>query len=478
MTLSGNAESVLAADKRIGIYTRAVEDLLHGNYAVELPTQPSDEIGRLGLALQHLADEVESVNLQNKQLDYITQQINSGLLLDDILQYVYDAFKEIIPYDRIGFSVIEDDGTCLNVRARWAKSALPNVRLQVGYFAPLAGSSLEEIMRTGKPRIINDLQAYAQCKPSSQSTQLVLREGIRSSLTCPLIVNGHPTGFMFFSSAMPGTYAEVHVDLFTRIAGQLSVILEKGYLVSDILQQRAEIERQNEELRRANDLKNTFLGIAAHDLRNPLGNIRLAAEILLNDTFKLPEQVRHEILTDVAQQVSYMVSLLNDLLDVSHIESGKLKLEIRAIDVGNFLNETVERHNRLASPKGTKINLNDVLPGSAAADPMRLRQVLDNLISNAVKYSPPASEIQVRAACSESHWRIEIEDQGPGISAKDRQRLFQDFARLSAMPTGGEQSTGLGLSITRRVVEAHHGEIGVESDPGQGAVFWFTVPAA
>jgi signal transduction histidine kinase len=112
------------------------------------------------------------------------------------------------------------------------------------------------------------------------------------------------------------------------------------------------------------------------------------------------------------------------------------------------------------------------------ADPLRLRQVMDNLISNAVKFSPPGSVVRVRASRQDAAWRIEVQDQGPGITPKDRQRLFQDFARLSAAPTGGEKSVGLGLAITRRVVKAHGGQIGVDSEPGRGATFWFTAPTA
>jgi signal transduction histidine kinase len=107
---------------------------------------------------------------------------------------------------------------------------------------------------------------------------------------------------------------------------------------------------------------------------------------------------------------------------------------------------------------------------------LRLRQVVDNLISNAVKYSPPGSQVWVRAERTSDGWRIHVKDQGPGITPQDRQRLFQDFARLSAKPTGGEKSTGLGLAITHRVVAAHGGQIGVDSEPGLGADFWFTLP--
>ena len=145
-------------------------------------------------------------------------------------------------------------------------------------------------------------------------------------------------------------------------------------------------------------------------------------------------------------------------------------------DVEKLLTDAVKRNQFLADAKNTQILLETISPGKALIDISRMRQVLDNLISNAVKYSPPESKIRIRAIKRLNCWRVEIEDQGPGIPPEEHDRLFKDFSRLSNKPTGGEQSTGLGLSITRRVVEAHHGSIGVVPNPVQGSTFWFEIP--
>jgi signal transduction histidine kinase len=364
----------------------------------------------------------------------------------------------------------------VQVRACWAKSDQPVLKLTKGYSAPLAGSSLETIMTTGQPRIINDLLEYLEQKPDSDSSRLIVAEGMRSSLTCPLIANGIPVGFIFFSSIEPNTYADAHVDIFKRIAGQLSVIVEKGRLVSELSAQKAAIEKQNEELHRLNELKNTFLGIAAHDLRSPIGFIRMIVHFLLDASDELSEAELKSFLNDIETQANYMLVFLNDLLDVTQIEAGKLNLNLESVDLDDLLRETVHRHARMAAPKGTQVLLEPDSTGQVTADPTRLRQVVDNLISNAVKYSPPGSTVKVSVQQTEEGWRVNVQDQGPGLTAEDRQHLFQDFARLSARPTGGEKSIGLGLAITRRVVEAHGGKIGVDSEPGQGANFWFTLP--
>ncbi len=470
-------DMTLTSQQQIAACVTLVERLIRGEYDLEPPAAPmqdADGLGRLGERLATLAVTLRQRSEEQRRLDHITARINAGLLLDDVLRNLYDDFRTLIPYNRIGLALIEDDGQL--VRARWAKSDQSPIKLRRGYSAPLAGSSLETIIATGQPRIINDLEDYLRRKPHSDSTRLIVAEGIRSSLTCPLYADGQPVGFLFFSSIEPHTYDHAHIDLFQRIAAQLAVIVEKGCLVSDLARQKAASDRQNAELQRLNEMKNTFLGIAAHDMRSPLGVIEMAMNFLLDPAMAATEEERQIILGDVKRQVEHMLVLIDGLLDVTQIESGRLELNIEAVDLGGFLAEAVARHARLAAAKGTRVELVDAPPGPARADPFRLRQVLDNLVSNAVKYAPAGSLVQIGAARLDSGWRVTVQDEGPGITPKDRERLFQDFARLSAQPTGGEPSTGLGLAITRRIVEAHGGEIGVESVPGQGATFWFTLP--
>jgi signal transduction histidine kinase len=247
-------------------------------------------------------------------------------------------------------------------------------------------------------------------------------------------------------------------------------------LQRELAKKNAEQEALNRELQRLNELKNTFLGMAAHDLRGPLANIKMAAGFLLDSTDShLPEDYR-QLLDDIASQSRYMLVLVADLLDVTQIETGKLELNRIPVEVADFLAQAVQRQAQIATTKGTGVVLRPVPAGRMWADPFRLRQVIDNLISNAVKFSPPGSTVSVSADPAPGHWRINVADEGPSITEEDRQYLFQDFARLSARPTGGEASTGLGLAISRRVVEAHGGQIGVDTEPGQGSNFWFTVP--
>jgi signal transduction histidine kinase len=461
-------------DSRIALYAQIIERLKRGEYEVDVPLDPHDEIGQLSAALRELAQTLAAHSRELQSLNQITARMNAGLLLDEILEHLYQDFRGILPYNRIGLALIEDDGQI--VRSYWDKSDQTVMQLEKGYAAPLAGSSLETIIATGQPRILNDLVAYLERKPESKSTRLILAEGIRSSLTCPLLANGVPVGFIFFSSIQPNTYADVHVEIFKRIAQQLAVIVEKGRLASELVAQKAAIEKQNQELRRLNTLKNAFLGMAAHDLRNPLALIQSSLALLLDPDSHFTEAQREYLHRAMERQAHHMLALLDDLLDVTEIESESLTLKLKAVDLGQFLNESVELHNELARPKGTCVVLETAPPGTVVADPDRLDQLMDNLISNAVKYSPPGSTVRVSAHRLDSGWRVSVKDEGPGITEQDRQRLFHDFARLSARPTGGEKSIGLGLAIARRIVDAHGGQVGVDSEPGHGATFWFTLP--
>lgn len=246
-------------------YVKFAEQLKEGDYTPDIPITPSGEMKQLGLALQELAHMLERRYRELQQLDQINSHINAGLLLDDILEQVYQNFHGIIPYNRIGLSLIQADGKI--VRARWAKSDQPAISLPGNYTAPLAGSSLQTIVDTGRPRIINDLAEYLRAKPDSKSTRLIFAEGIRSSLTCPLIVNNIPVGFIFFSSIYPDTYTNVHVEIFQKIATQLSVIVEKGRLVSELADQKEAIERQHEELHHLYMLQEEYLQQAARVTR-------------------------------------------------------------------------------------------------------------------------------------------------------------------------------------------------------------------
>jgi len=233
-----------AREDRIAKLIEVAEALREGRFGVDVPGDAGgDDVGRLGAAMKGLSLSLERRWREVEELDLVSNRVSAGVLLDEVLEEFYREAKGIFPYDRIGISLLEDGGRTL--RARWAKSSLGPLRLGGGYAAPMEGSSLEEILATGRPRILNDLCAYLAARPSSASTRLVVEEGVRSSLTCPLVAGGVPIGFLFFSSALTGAYADAHVGAYQRIAGQLSVLVEKARLVSELSAQKGALEVRN-----------------------------------------------------------------------------------------------------------------------------------------------------------------------------------------------------------------------------------------
>jgi signal transduction histidine kinase len=232
-----------------------------------------------------------------------------------------------------------------------------------------------------------------------------------------------------------------------------------------------------DQLSKANAAKDRFLGMCAHDLRNPLSSIRGLAELLGENAIGdiTPEQ--REIVQTIHGASQSMLQLVNELLDVATIEAGHLKLD----KVPTSVVEIVERSVHLSNIEAAKKNMRVELV-AAVGDPMvevdrnKMRQVVDNLISNAVKYSPKGSVITVQIHSDDFAAGFAVRDNGPGIPENERHKLFRDYGRLSTTPTGGEKATGLGLAICRKIVEAHQGTIGVNNLPGHGAEFFVSLP--
>jgi PAS domain S-box-containing protein len=178
-----------------------------------------------------------------ENLAKLTGKEDSAVMLEDVLEQMFESLQTLLPYDRIGYALVEDDGR--TARSIWMRSKLPGVEIPVGYSARLEGSSLQAVLESGRPRILNDLEAYLREHPDSENTRLIVAEGMRSSLTCPLIAMGKPVGFLFFSSTTPHTYGDVHVELYLRIAEHLSVIIEKSRLYRQVVAAKREVEAQN-----------------------------------------------------------------------------------------------------------------------------------------------------------------------------------------------------------------------------------------
>lgn len=232
------------------------------------------------------------------------------------------------------------------------------------------------------------------------------------------------------------------------------------------------------QLSAANTAKNRLLGMVAHDLRGPLASIRGLTDFLSDGSLGpiTPDQV--DIVKMIQDTSQSLLTMVNEYLDVSVIESGELKIQAEERPIADLLTRSVYLNNINAARKGSHIELAGAGDAVLRIDADKIRQVVDNLLSNAIKFSPPNSTIQVRMERDARHYSVLVRDQGPGIPENERHKLFKDFGQTSVKPTAGEKSTGLGLAICKRIMESHGGSIAAESVPAGGSVFKITFPLA
>jgi signal transduction histidine kinase len=235
-----------------------------------------------------------------------------------------------------------------------------------------------------------------------------------------------------------------------------------------------ELSRVNEELLKTQKMQDEVQRIAVHDLKNPLQTIMGYADLLCRQNPESPAGVR--LGGEISQASKRMLTLVNEMLEISRIETSDIKLDLQAVDIGALAVQVADGFANQMLNKGQKLDL-AVEPGCLAmGDPAWLKVIFENLISNAVKFSPGQASITVAVNCRGKAALVTVKDHGPGLTADDKKRLFGKFQRLSAKPTGGESSTGLGLSIAEQLVRRHGGRIWAESEIGQGSAFYVELP--
>ncbi|MDD5227840.1 MAG: hybrid sensor histidine kinase/response regulator [Methylococcales bacterium] len=260
--------------------------------------------------------------------------------------------------------------------------------------------------------------------------------------------------------------------LFARVKTHLA--MKK---MQDLLKEKATIlEETNDNLIKINTQKDRFLGVVAHDLRNPLTVIQGYCDLLLTESLNADEVV--DMLQTMDRSIVQMCNLVADLLDVSQVNLGKFTLQKERIDLASYMYSIVKPNQLLAKRKKITLFLSPIDEKALGYfDPHRIRQVITNLLSNSIKFSDPETTVTLSVECNEANYLIfKVKDQGKGIKEEEIPYVFGEFQKTSTTSTAGEQSTGLGLAICRSIVLAHEGEIKCESVIHQGSCFSFQIP--
>ena len=251
----------------------------------------------------------------------------------------------------------------------------------------------------------------------------------------------------------------------------------RGRELERVVRERTkELSRVNEELLQANRVQEELQRIAVHDLKNPLQAIMGAADLIKRQNRELQGGVM--LAEKISLSSKRMLGLINQMLELSRCERGDIRLELQTVDIGELIELAGAGFSEQMQQKGQVLDLALEPRCLVLGDLEWLKEIFDNLISNAVKFSPLQTVIAISARCREKTVLVAVRDQGPGLTAWDKAKLFGKFQRLSAKPTGGESSTGLGLSIVEQLVRKHGGRIWAEGEPGQGSTFYVELPRA
>lgn len=328
-------------------------------------------------------------------------------------------------------------------------------------FTRLTGYTREEVL--GKtPRIL-------QGPDSDPETRAVLRAALeKQEAVRTTIVNYSKSGKQYWLdiNIIPLKNSEGNVTHFAAIERDLT----------ESKQAEKEIRNQNKQLQELNDTKNKFLGIASHDLRNPVYVIKTFSEVLKDGGVGDLNGKQKELVEKIFNSCNYMRSLLENLLDISKIESGIIELNLKVQDLNLLAKTQVELNQILAQKKNIQLHLDPGDIPKVSMDENAMVQVVGNFIGNAIKFSPSNTDIYISTRLEDSHIWFSVRDEGPGLSEDDQKLLFGEFQTLSAKPTGGEKSTGLGLAIVKKIINLHQGEVGAESKLGTGSTFFFKLP--
>ena len=473
--------------------TRAAEKIADGDLSVQAEVRSTDEIGTLGTAFnsmttqlrdlvetleirvrertQQLAVQNESLQLRSRQLQTVAEvarSIVSTREVDTLLNQVTRLVSDRFGFYHAGIFLLDENNEYAVLRAANSEGGRRMLdrrhRLRVGQVGIVG-----YVTGTGEPRIATDVgeDAVFFNNPDLPAT--------RSEMALPLKLGGVIIGALDVQSTESNAFTEADVTLFTTLADQISVAIENANAY--------EISQQTlEEMKELDRVKSQFLANMSHELRTPLNSVIGFSRVILKGIDGPINETQEQDITAIYNSGLHLLNMINEILDLSKIEAGKMELQIDDVEISNVVNNAVNSASGLIKGKPIQLvtRVEPDLP-SIKGDELRLSQVLTNLLGNAVKFTEKGS-ITIEAGLHHTEDNadeilITVADTGIGIAPEDQGKLFQRFSQVDDSPTRRTGGTGLGLSIARSLVELHGGRIGLlSSDTNLGSTFYFTIP--
>ena len=455
--------------------------MLRGDAAIGAISVVRQNPGALGenqiALLRTFADQaviaIENVRLFNETKESLEQQTATS----EILRVISDSPSDVKPIldavaeranrlcEATAAAIYVLEGEALRRTAFHGLAELEG-RETLPYRADtLTGRTIAE----GKPIHIEDLERVQDEFP--MTWELAQRFGRRQTmLAVPLMREGRPFGAMFLRRTEVRPFTERQIALSKLFADQAAIGIENVRLFREIREKSAQLEVANKH-------KSEFLANMSHELRTPLNAIIGFSEVLSERMFGEINEKKADYLKDIHESGRHLLSLINDILDLSKIEAGRMDLELSTFDLPAALSNAMTLVRERAQRHGIHLSLNvDPRLGAFEADERKFKQILVNLLSNAVKFTPDGGKVAVSAKMDTTHVAVAVKDTGIGIAPEDHAAVFEEFKQVGRDYTRKAEGTGLGLALTKRFVELHGGEIQLESALGKGSTFTIKLP--
>ena len=421
---------------------------------------------------------IENVRLFNETKEALEQQTATSAVLQAISRSAFDL-------QAVLDTVVERAAQLCDAQQVWMRRIEGDrFRLAAYYGAsPELQAMFEELRAQGeyaaidytsmggravferRPIHVHDVTADSDLRGAS----LIIRGGGRTGLAIPMLRDGEPIGAIVVARDRVAPFSEREIDLIETFADQAVIAIENVRLFE-------EIQEKSRLLEAANRHKSEFLANMSHELRTPLNAIIGFSEVLLQGMFGALNEKQREYQQDVLSSGRLLLSLINDILDLSKVEAGRVELELGEFSLPAALEHGVTMIRERASRHGIRVEIEVDGVDRIVADERKVKQIVANLLSNAVKFTPDGGRVDVRAERDDGEVRVAVRDTGIGIEPADRERIFEEFQQASRDPERSREGTGLGLALSKRYVELHGGRIWVDSEVGKGSTFTFALP--